>query len=316
MYFPYMRGKQFELKALRELAELIAEDGKVIPIIEPVKKNISPLKTAINEFKKENMPFVLICNPTVGELRENADVLNEQIISEVITGGDNCCLGYIITSKTETDDIKAFIESNSDFRICIIHSVNYSDRSNLQALMGSGSVVKYNVFIEEHTSHGYRKSFKDTGAESVIIRDGFQQQLSNKDYPDNEYFSDLHLVCKPDNVGFGDFLIVGKEYSETGGPAYAVVIHLTYLNDDTDLWIRHFVSVRKESPVDPAGKFLEALEKLKSCLDGGNCLIYRSKACDEFLFLRESGHFPGLGYVKKLSMMHHIELIIDTKIHH
>ena len=28
--------------------------------------------------------------------------------------------------------------------------------------------------------------------------------------------------------GFGDFLIVGDDYSDTGGPAYAVAIHLTF----------------------------------------------------------------------------------------
>jgi hypothetical protein len=29
--------------------------------------------------------------------------------------------------------------------------------------------------------------------------------------------------------GFGDFLIVGDDYSESGGPAYAIAIHLTFI---------------------------------------------------------------------------------------
>ena len=45
MYFPYLRGKQFELIAIRELAEMLAASGKIIPIIEPVKEVSSYKKT-------------------------------------------------------------------------------------------------------------------------------------------------------------------------------------------------------------------------------------------------------------------------------
>ena len=44
MYFPYLRGKQFELIALRETTEILAEHSlKISPLIEPVK-NSSTLK--------------------------------------------------------------------------------------------------------------------------------------------------------------------------------------------------------------------------------------------------------------------------------
>ena len=37
MYFPYLRGRQFELVALRELLELDLISEKIVPVIEPVK---------------------------------------------------------------------------------------------------------------------------------------------------------------------------------------------------------------------------------------------------------------------------------------
>ena len=37
MYFPYLRGRQFELIALRELLENDLIGDKIIPIIEPIK---------------------------------------------------------------------------------------------------------------------------------------------------------------------------------------------------------------------------------------------------------------------------------------
>jgi hypothetical protein len=111
--------------------------------------------------------------------------------------------------------------------------------------------------------------------------------------------------------GFGDFLIVGDDYLESGGPAYAVAIHLTYVDKEGDMFIRHFVSDRTSTPTDPAGKFFEALEKLKDEIDDLESLIFKSSASEEFLELHKRGHFPGLGYVKKLSMIHHVELMAD-----
>lgn len=59
---------------------------------------------------------------------------------------------------------------------------------------------------------------------------------------------------------------------------------------------------------DVAGKFAEANKKLVSWCDekGLNTI-----AINEFRKLYESGHFPGLGIVKKLSIMNHIELILN-----
>lgn len=54
MYFPYLRGRQFELIAIRELLEADRISEKIIPIIEPVKPTSTLLKT-IQQFviKKE-----------------------------------------------------------------------------------------------------------------------------------------------------------------------------------------------------------------------------------------------------------------------
>lgn len=45
MYFPHLRGKQFELIALRELVGVLNSD-KVMPIIEPLKSNTKSIETA------------------------------------------------------------------------------------------------------------------------------------------------------------------------------------------------------------------------------------------------------------------------------
>ena len=153
---------------------------------------------------------------------------------------------------------------------------------------------------------------KKAGIKRVLIRNGFKPQKKNADYPPTEHFSDLHITFPDEGMnGFGDYLIVGDDYMETGGPAYAVVIHLTYLDNDDDMFIYHFVSDQTASPTDPGGKFLEALEKLAKKVNRSKSLIFESRACAEYLELYEKRHYPGLGYIKKLSMQHHIELMAD-----
>ena len=111
--------------------------------------------------------------------------------------------------------------------------------------------------------------------------------------------------------GFGDFLIVGDDYSESGGPAYAVAIHLTFIDPDNDdvMYIYHFVSDTNDTPTDPAGKFAQALKKLINKLESERSNLYETSAIKEFRDLHAKEHFPGLGYVKKLSMKHHIETL-------
>ena len=65
MYFPYLRGRQYELLALRELANNNLLGDYVIPIIEPVK--LSPtLVNTMADFIKTNHPLSVIRNPAVG----------------------------------------------------------------------------------------------------------------------------------------------------------------------------------------------------------------------------------------------------------
>src|SRR5690348_5838553 len=70
MYFPYLRGKQFELLALRELAPRLGREQQVTPIIEPVRApGDSGIDRCLTSLLQVNLDFVLIANPTVGELR-------------------------------------------------------------------------------------------------------------------------------------------------------------------------------------------------------------------------------------------------------
>lgn len=146
----------------------------------------------------------------------------------------------------------------------------------------------------------------------VIIKDSFNRLSRNADYVPDEYFSDLFSTYKPDFYGFGDFQIVGVG-TGGGGPAHAVALHLTYLKEPNgqEIWVRHFVSDDKLGTSNVQGKYFQALRKLVTFLNQYSntpetigAREYRENLID--------GVFHQLGYPKKLSMKHHIELMIQV----
>ena len=66
MYYPYLRGKQFELILLRDNAELLAENN-IHPIIEPVKSDFKALTRAFKVLNENGVNCTLVVNPQAGE---------------------------------------------------------------------------------------------------------------------------------------------------------------------------------------------------------------------------------------------------------
>ena len=163
--------------------------------------------------------------------------------------------------------------------------------------------------------------FKRTLGEfdKVILRDNFTKQKRNADYlkvskdkdgiPD-EFFSDDHLYFKSDGyVGFSDYSIIGEEYLEAGFAPVAVAIHIVYFDDSDVLRVKHFVSDSNDDIKDIARKFGEALEKLVNWYEENKNDMHLTEGLSQLINHFHLGTYPGLGVVKKLSLMHHLELV-------
>lgn len=70
MYYPYLRAKQFELKALREFSEEHS-GSNIVPILEPVKKQSVALERAVGDMMENKMRFALVLNPTDGDFKHD-----------------------------------------------------------------------------------------------------------------------------------------------------------------------------------------------------------------------------------------------------
>ncbi|WP_028534596.1 sce7725 family protein [Paludibacterium yongneupense] len=308
MYHPYFRSKQFELIAIRETAELLTISG-FVPIIEPVKDSLNGLERALKSICDAHGQAIVIVNPAYGDHAGNGNGISK-LLDDSFLEKDNITAGILLTDDMTVGQAIQCYEEHATHSPSFVHA-GFTEGRLLSEAIGDKLAETRHIFFEKYCSKPYRKHFK--GAQRVLLYDGFNK-MKNSDYPSIEKFSDLHITYEDEGMdGFGDFLIVGDDFREGGGPAYAVAIHLTFIDPDQDdvMYIYHFVSTSNNTPTDPAGKFSQALDKLITKLDSGSSKIFEGEAIKEFRELHAKRHFPGLGHIKKLSMKHHIETLAN-----
>jgi len=307
MYFPYLRGKQFELLALRELIDLPLDSDKTIPIIEPVKSNLSSLKTAVKAISKIGIKVQLILNPEVGDFKTNPSPILGLIQEFAELENNPIIPAYIVKADKDVDFIRTSIFANG-FAASGYGLVHLNKIGRIEELseLTKTSTCLYNTIQINHL-FALRRKFDN----KALLSDYFNKQRVNVDYlsiPEEVFSSDYAYYQEENCVAFSDYQAIGYEYSDGGGAAYAVAIHLTFKEaGDEDIRIAHFVSDTNDDRNDPGGKFFEALQKLIDFIDARK--ISDTIALRKFRECYDRQAFPGLGVVKKLSIMHHIELI-------
>lgn len=305
MYFPFLRGRQNELIALRDLIINEKLSEKIIPIVEPVKVT-STLISTIHAFIEKNRQIVLVVNPTVGSfasdlrLEKNAK-LKEQFRADVYK--DSVLFG-INVDKRCSEFVKSLLEKNVPFDRMVAVCMNNDNIEYLNSAFKEHN-AKYCVIPYSPAFRRVRKGGR------IMIDDKFNKLPRNNDYllSEDEFFSDDHIYYSNDGYeGFSDYSIVGQEYYESGFAPYAVAIHIVYPTAETGspLRIHHFVSDSNSDTSDPANKFYEALTKL---VEWNKEQKLDTLAIRNFNKMFEKQSYSGLGIIKKLSIMHHLEIV-------
>lgn len=313
MYYPFMRGKQFELLALRDMSTCFADHEKELihPIVEPVKENLNSLTRALQNLSQAQIESFVIVNPTVGYYQKDNSSLVDYLCRFHMR---DVYPAVYLTTDTSNDRIEYYLNSLISFdKICLIHSGFSDSEFILEQIKRSGKEF-INIFFHKHSSGIYRNKFRGHG-KRILIDDYFAAEEKNSDYQKQSFFTDIHLLYKDEyNLdGFGDFQTIGSRYSESGGPAYAVALHFSFIDyeGDQEIFVRHYVSDTNHTPADPASKFAEALEKFIIDYESNPGLFAETQSIIEFKTLKQNGHFPGLGYIKKLSIKHHLETLVN-----
>ncbi|MGC6389031.1 sce7725 family protein [Ewingella sp. S1.OA.A_B6] len=298
MYFPFIRGKQFELVAIRELAPKLPND-LYKPIIEPVRENLLPLIKTIKSINEFNVQPIIIINPSLGDFKSKNVNLYSKILSLDSSLNFIPCVQIVESAADYSPILKDLPRGLAIFVPDILEDVNQSIFENSEF-----DIVPVDTLDSELV-----------GLHNVILLDDpFQKKSRNADYKDRSKFSLLHKNFKnrPNTIGFSDYNIVGSEYTEAGGPAYVVTIHLSYIDKENEqMFVRHFSSYPSNSPANPGGKFEEALERAIRYINENPNVFDETFGIDELRRLHATAHFPGLGLVKKISVQHHIETICN-----
>lgn len=306
MYYPIIRGRQYDLLAIRELTINDRLSRYIIPIIEPIKLN-STLISTLSEITKAQKQAIVISNPKVGSFIGELEFedIKDRFIE--LTKENNVIIGHHF-NKNSLVQIEDLVESYKVKlnEIVIIH--NEKKLVNLYNEIFEEEVPKLNLIPLDNA---FRRQLN--GQNLVGYDDKFNKLLRNADYLDieNEFFSEEHLFFKEEGyVGFSDYSVVGADYNESGFAPYAVAVHIVYPNEENALEVMHFVSDSNKDTSDPAGKFSEALEKL---IEWYEDYLHDSRmdtmAMQIFQRHYDEGTYPGLPTLKKLSIMHHLELV-------
>lgn len=303
MYFPYLRGRQFELIAVRELVEKSLLSDAIIPIIEPVKLSSSLIKT-MSIFEKINRELGLVRNPLVGSMRKDLadrkNAKNKERFHELLKNPNLLTVLYVDANIAKTCST---VTSRGTNKTAIATICSNQDAIPYFESVFTSEYPRFNFIPDESV---FRRRLPK---QKILFEDRFLKKNRNVDYADrvDEPFSSDHIYYLQDGyIGFSDFSIIGDDYTETGFAPYAVVIHIVYFDADNNLRIRHFVSETNDDITDPAGKFSEALGKLVQWNKTQKLDTYGIRSFEE---MYNSRKYPGLGTVKKLSIMHHIELM-------
>lgn len=310
MYFPFLRAKQFELIALREIAGIITGHNHISPVIEPVKKKTTTYTKTIGILQNRNINFTVIVNPHYGDIKNDIDYVCSNLLPPL--SYDNFQAGVIIHNKTDLNYFAQKLSKNGLSKhpvVIILASIYDKDVDDLLRFIGDFNVkhIVLNSLIRNRRT--IVRAIRKVSDSLVALSDPYNKLLRNKDYASetDEFFSEEHIYFSEEGFdGYSDFLTIGQDFTDKGYSPYSVAIHLTYFANEDVFRIHRFVSDSNEDTSDVAGKFAEALDKLIPFINATNLTTLAS---NEFRRLNDEGKYPGLGTVKKLSILNHLELV-------
>lgn len=312
MYYPYLRGRQNELLCLRELLEKDNLSDTITPVIEPVKCT-STFFSTIKKFIEKERRVIVIVNPQVGTfVKEYKEILKDAETSDsdkvkstaeeyqAILHSEKVVKAYILNSRTAKKIAET--EAEKKEKLFLISENKGDDQFFIE--YGDALTTKAALIPKD-------EDFKDeVDSDCVILEDCYEKEKRNVDYIEKPdvFFSKNHLIyTKRGYVGFSDYSVVGKNYEESGFAPLAIAIHITYFDERNVLWVHHFVSESNQNISDPARKFQEAMDNLIGW--EGFEKLEQTIGLRTLINYYENGKFPGLGVIKKYSIMHHIEMM-------
>jgi hypothetical protein len=306
MYFAVLRGKQYDIQAVREVAPALVAAANVTPVIEPVRNEWA----RINEVLDAGLTVGLIVNPANGiysppgpratrvRLLFPAPARTTFARTEVLPT-------LLVTDTTTAATVRRFHASLSAGRPHLVFVASSPRDATAMPLV--------HATPPQHLLIARRAVPASTlRARNVDVTDSYVRQPRNAAYPFDELFTDRPATIGADAsyAHFGDYSIVGATYSDGGGQAANVALHLVYSTGGpgTALRIRHYVS----SPhPNLATMCREALDMMVADLPMILAMtpINQTSTVREMVAVHASGGHYSLAKGKEMAIRHHLQLM-------
>lgn len=304
MYMPRLRARQHEIFAVRNCAASFANSNQVVPILEPVKTPNDLLARRLADIAAQGASCDLVLNPSVGDMRGRDEwrALGDFYLAHNLL--DNHSLAILSNADADHQSMAEWLANakrdGASFAVDIVHELDLS--VSLRGTTYHG--VRWNIAEDRTVPSAYGLPLG--GRPVVWANDPFPALPRNREYvgrAEGIFSTRATAFRSAGYLGISDFLTIGRRFESGGGPAYAVVIHLTYELAGV-VRLKHFCSDSNDTQDDPGGKFLEALDKLVAFVQVAR--LPTNLGIDGLLDLHQRQHFPGLGKAKELAMMNHM----------
>lgn len=306
MYYPYLRARQFELIAWRELSADNSFPRFITPVFEPVRRSLNGLNIANRVFNENDCRTYLIVNPLQGEVAGDGDYF-----LNYLNDLEDCSFQPAFHYTNNAGYILDKINNYPLEQVMLVCLDSFEDNQSLRELCSNPAIS--HIMVLDPYKHRRLNEYIHR-LEKIYIRldDVFEKQVRNADYLDipAHKFSEEHLFFNEYFNGFADFTVLPSDFVDGGSTPRAVVIHFSYINCDHDneIWIRHFTSDTNDSIANVQLKFAEAARKAVSfCYEHG----LHNPAIAELQNYVNEERYPGLGMVKKISIKNHLCVVRD-----
>jgi hypothetical protein len=310
MYFPYLYGRQSELRALQAANLKYCKTGKVIPVIEPVVQKPNDLIRCVEQLGQAGTAVIVTLNPNQGDFKAGASASWLQALDGAIAKHLSVIPALKCGPQTSIKFIEGFLAKYAGRNVALMYSNPSLTDAEIAKLTGISNVVAHICLQGKMT--GVQRTLLPI-AKAVDIVDSFNKQPRNADYSGIEPFTDRHKNYSTTGVGFGDYTVTGNLFLEGGGKVAAVALHATYKHPvNKDIWVEHFVSDDVDiNTGSAASKYLEAATKLAAAAALRKNEFGVNDALIDYATDLQIGHYPGLGKSKQRQIYHHIAVVHD-----
>lgn len=293
-YYPLLRGRQYDLLALQTVLE--TKPKHIFPLIEPVKDSSTLVKT-IGLWLKQGIALGWIVNPSVGDygfISQKSHPLPPHFFK-----APNFYTFAHFDPSFETLMVKP------QGLICQHYHYLKTHFHQLADLQPSWVVIPDEARFEA--------LFQGTTYPLISLADPFQAVSDLNDYAlkIDEVFTWQHYLgqLKPTQIGFSDYSILGRPYTEYGIPHTNQVLQVIYPANSGALRIHHFLSFDDHKMGHQREKFLDLLQQLRHFVAKHPDRQWYTPALKQLLYRYEIQKNPGFGTTKKLLLAHHLELV-------